>query len=142
MKNFKFFIILCLLLSSKFANAQGCLVNETVYTTKASGVVDNLLNLLGFPPGYSGPSEPRVGACVSNLQKVWTAGASDCRACPTGFRVELIGLNLVAVCDVTPTNGKVASSSIIYCNLDDYSLPLATAAGLFGIFVIRRRNKQ
>ncbi|WP_231426307.1 hypothetical protein [Pedobacter sp. Leaf250] len=123
-KTLALFIFVLFIHQQHATAAQGCLVGELVYVTKSSTVIDDLLQLLGLPPGYSGPTEPRIGSCVNLNMKVWTTTSSGCRACPSGFKVELINLKLVAVCDTTPTNGSVANSSIIQCSLDDYSWAL------------------
>lgn len=46
-----------------------------------------------------------------------------------------------AVCLTCQYGDLVNYTSTVECNLDDYSWALGAAAGLFGVFVIRRRNK-
>lgn len=58
---------------------------------------------------------------------------------PTGSTACSIVLSLT---DLTILNGGVIRGyTITNCNLDDYSWTLGAAVGLFGIFVIKRRNK-
>jgi len=53
----------------------------------------------------------------------------------SGTCTVLLGTTVVAF-------GVIRNSyTITNCNLDDYSWTLGAAAGLFGIFVIKRRNK-
>jgi hypothetical protein len=117
---FSFFLILCCSLK---ANAiDGCLLPDNrVYTFQG---------LLGF---YSaGTSTP-----LSNNYCSWTPQTgSQCKVC-NGL-LDILGTCLIG----TYTNGVHSTNfQMVQCNLDDYTWTFGAAAGLFGVFVIRRRNK-
>jgi len=139
------FVFGVLILSSVKSNAQtGCLIssNNTVYTVQDNrGIITAVLALVfGGNPVYSAsPNEPEVSVCVANSQTVWVATTQNCTVCPLGYSFSILGL--VDGCQTTTYSGKVANATIVNCNLDDHSWLFGAAAGLFGIFIIRRRNK-
>jgi len=135
-------VVICSFLPS-FSRAQssGCLIASTgtVYTTPDDvGLVNALLiAIFGGVKAYkSTPTTASVSACVSLKQTVWVAGTSPCRVCPSGYNV----LNLITGCRSSSLEGFVAAPQIINCNLDEYSWSLGTAAGIFGLIIIRRKN--
>ncbi|WP_131535901.1 hypothetical protein [Pedobacter nototheniae] len=136
-------IVVCLIVfSNNLQAAAGCLIpsTKTVYTqTDDVGLVNALLiAIFGGVQAYKpNPNEPQTSNCVANNQTVWVAGSSPCRVCPSGYNV----LNLVTGCSGTALDGFVANSTVVQCNLDDYTLPLSLGAGLFGFMLIRKRNK-
>ena len=144
MKSYIILFFLLFLFSTPRAFAQtGCLISSTgnVYTTPDDvGLVNFLLiAIFGGVAAYkSTPYEPQYSACVSESRTQWTATASPCRVCPGGYNI----LNLVTGCSGTALDGSIATKSTVYCNLDDYTWTLGAIAGLFGVLVIRRRNKQ
>ena len=73
----------------------------------------------------------------------WTAVA------PTGYTcsvcIGLLGTCAAGIClclGTTYTGYEAANFQIIQCNLDDYSMPLIAATGIFGLLAVRRRNKR
>lgn len=123
------------------AQISGCLIasSKTVYTeTENVGLINAVLAIIfGSVQAYkSSPSTSSTTACMSGQQTVWVAGSTPCRVCPSGYNV----LNLVTGCNGSSLEGFVASPRIVACNLDDYSWALGTAAGIFGLIIIRRKN--
>lgn len=78
--------------------------------------------------------EPQISSCVNNSQTKWVAASGGCRVCPGGYALSATG------CNGTTLDGTIATKSIVHCNLDDYTISLAAVAGIFGLFVIRRRK--
>jgi hypothetical protein len=116
-------ISLILILCSLRANAVGgCLLpNNRVYTFQG---------LLGF---YSAATYTPLSTNFCSWTPKTGTGCSVCNG-PLDF----LGTCLIG----TYTNGIYnANFQMVQCNLDDYSLPLFAATGIFGVFVIRRRNK-
>jgi hypothetical protein len=139
-RNIVLTILLAIYSCSSFAQT-GCLVSTgNVYTSPDNvGLVNFLLiAIFGGVAAYKPtPFEPQYSACVSESRTQWTATSSPCRVCPSGYNV----LNLLTGCSGTSLDGSIANKSTVYCDLDDHSWILGAAAGLFGVFVIRRRNK-
>ena len=135
------FCISIFLYYSSYAQApvHGCLIGAAVHTAPDDlGLINvALVGIFGGTAAYkNSPTEPQTSACVNFSQTVWTNPAGACRVCPNGYNV----LNLVTGCSGTANNGFIVTKSIVYCNLDDYTLPLAAAAGTLGLLVIRRRR--
>ena len=144
MKGYALLLLTILFYCSPLAAQTGCLVNtnSTVYTVQDnSGIINAVLAIVfgGNPVYQASPNEPSVSACIANSQKIWTPTTQNCTVCPLGYSFNFLGV--VTGCETTTYIGKVANSSVVYCNLDDYSWTLGAAAGLFGVFIIRRRNK-
>ena len=143
MRNLSGVLLVLLMWSSLRSSAQsGCLVatNNTVYTTQENNALVNavLSYIFGGNAVYKpSPSEPSVSACVSNSQTKWVATAQNCTVCPNGYA----GVPGVAVtgCQTITYTGKVASRTIVQCDLDDYSWVLASVAGAFGFLFIKRQ---
>lgn len=115
-----FFLILCC--SLKVNAIDGCLLpNNRVYTSQG---------LLGY---YTAS----VSTPLSNNYCSWTPQTGPgCSVC--NGPLDFLGTCIIG----TYTNGIYSNNfQMVLCNLDDYSWTLGAAAGLFGIFVIRRRNK-
>lgn len=109
--------------SLKVKAVDGCLLPDNrVYTFQG---------LLGF---YSSATFVTLSDNYCSWTPKTGTACSVCNGALSGLGICIIG---------TYTNGIHSTNfQMVQCNLDDYSWPLATAAGLFGIFVIRRRNKQ
>ncbi|RZJ77234.1 MAG: hypothetical protein EOO47_17380 [Flavobacterium sp.] len=141
----KFFLVVIILLITNIAYGQnGCLIstNSTVYTEQDnSGLINAVLAIVfgGNPVYKSSPNQPSISACIANSQIRWTGGAQNCTVCPFGYDVNLLGV--ITGCQTSTFSGKVATSQIIQCPLDDYSWAFVASAAAFGIFVIRKRNK-
>lgn len=89
------------------------------------------LNLGILVPLYSSPEIPQTFACPGYATSVVSLGTK----CTTSA-LTIVGLGLVA-----QNEGVEVSYVVVPCNLDDYSWALGLGASVFGIFVIRRRNK-
>ncbi|WP_230148358.1 hypothetical protein [Pedobacter sp. Bi27] len=123
----KYYIVafsLFLMFYSIKANAvDGCLLpNNRVYTFQG---------LLGF---YSSATSTPLASDFCS----WTPTTGpSCSVC--NGPLDFLGTCLIG----TYTNGIYSNNfQMVLCNLDDYSWTLGAAAGIFGVFVIRRRNKQ
>lgn len=140
MKSLQIILFVVFICISKVSNAaEGCMVGSTVYPNFAGYNTVSLIPLsLGTKSFYvTSPFSTNVGTCPG-----WVNINSSGGACFYGNPT--LGLNLggfqIAVCAACPT-GTLVDYTYVNCNLDDYSWPLGAAAGLFGIFVIRRRNR-
>lgn len=107
-------------------SANGCLLSDNkVYTYKP------LLSATMYN------SSPAIS--LSDNYCTWTPeSTTDCSVCFNGL------INALGLCIGLGSNtadGKSGIFTMVECNLDDYSWTLGAAAGLFGVFVIRRRNK-
>ncbi|KQM63930.1 hypothetical protein ASE74_12230 [Pedobacter sp. Leaf216] len=133
-----FLIIFICFAKPSFA-AEGCLVGNTVYPNFAGYSTVNLIPLsLGTKTFYiTSPYSTAYGTCPGWVN-INSSGGSCIYGNPT-LGANLGGLQ-IAICVACPT-GTLVDYTFVNCNLDDYSWPLATAAGIFGIFIIRRRNK-
>jgi len=90
------------------------------------------LNLGILVPLYNSPEISQIpGACPGYANTPVSLGTP----CTTSA-LTILGLGLVA-----QNEGVEFSYSFVNCNLDDYTWTLGAAAGLFGIFVIKRKNK-
>lgn len=138
----KGFICFCLLLfCTCISNAQtnGCQVGSTVYTSVDDlGFLDNTIRLLfGTRLAYkNSPTEPQTSSCVNNSQTKWVTANGGCRVCPGGYAFSIGGTG----CNGTALDGFIVTKSFVYCNLDDYTFPLAAVASAFGVFMIRSRK--
>jgi hypothetical protein len=145
----KFLVTLLIIISTCFKitfAAEGCLIGSQLYTvgaTPAVGVVLATDLQVYVPPSvttdacFSGTSSTVKAcfACVNGGSVILVVGATPLLyivTCEGGF----LGLGYGA------TRGTYYSDYVLECNLDDYSWTFAAAAGLFGVFVIKRRNKQ
>jgi len=148
MKMLKLFLIVFILfvpckMFSQVVGETACKsnVDGLIYRDPASGLVNGVLGLV-LGPGYGSQVSGtfnQYGPCVSYKQYYYKPVGGACRICATGFV-----LNVVLLCNgviSTGTPGTLVEYDIIDCNLDDYSWTLGAAAGLFGVFLIRRRNK-
>jgi hypothetical protein len=104
----------------------GCLIpNNVIYK---QGTVLNILGAQVYE---------RTGATA-------TLPANYCSWTPTSGTTCYVCNTLLAlgICLDTATQGYYSANfNIVQCNLDDYTWTLGAAAGLFGVFVIRRRSK-
>lgn len=124
---------------------EGCLIGSKLYTVGATpdlGVV-----LATDLQVYVTPSITR-DACFSGTSST----NKTCFACENGGKVILaVGatpLLYVVTCEggllglgYGATRGTYYSEYVLECNLDEYTWTLGAAAGIFGIFIIRKRNK-
>jgi hypothetical protein len=143
----KFLVILLIVISTCFKiafAAEGCLIGSKLYTVAATPAVGVVLAT--DLQVYVIPSVT-TDACFSGTSST----AKACFACEIGGRVMLVvgatPLLYVVTCEggilglYGATRGTYYSDYVLECNLDDYSWALGAAAGLFGVFVIKRRNK-
>lgn len=135
------FFLIIFVFTTHLSRAQtGCLVaGGNVYTVEEGALVNVILGLL-VGPGYKGSPINQYGPCVNNSQYVYIAdNLRNCRVCTgAGFTITVPGV--VVTCSSTIFNGKIATSQIINCPLDDYSWALGASIAAFGIFVIRKRK--
>lgn len=137
MKKWMMILILAMLSFETFSQTNGCRVpNGDVYITPETSAVNVILALI-IGPGYKGTPVPTISTCVLNQQTIYTQGSSNCRVCP-GIGFSVVGL--AVVCGQPTIDGKIATSAIVNCNLDDHSWALGLAAGALGLFVIRRKK--
>jgi len=143
MKRFGFFLLIFLPIISCYGqgSATGCLVpsQNIVYQNPEDGLVNAILKLLlGGNPSYSAAS----GANLSSNYCSWTpapTGSFNCGVC-TAYSFNILGV--VNGCQTgAMLEGYIGTYTMVECNLDDHSWLFGAAAGLFGIFIIRRRNK-
>ncbi|RBQ10019.1 hypothetical protein [Pedobacter miscanthi] len=140
MRGYIFLIIFLACSVPLFSKADGCRINTTFYNIPASVLLG--INLGSTLVAYTTP-----GTNSNGCYKGTVSSAKSCYVCTGGGGVILAvglgsALEVITCSSGVATKGTYYSNYVLECNLDDYSLPLATAAGLFGIFVIRRRNKQ
>ncbi len=135
MKRLVFAILILFSAKNLFAQgtATGCLVPyyNSVYTS-------NALEVLGTSQLYNKtPSTPLSANYCS-----WTPSstASSCVICDGTLGVDLLGIKICLLGSFR--YGSEGTFTMVECNLDDYSWTFGAAAGLFGVFVIRRRNKS
>jgi hypothetical protein len=142
----KGFVFLVLILFGSFCSyaqgtATGCLIpsSKIVYQNKEGFLINEILKLLlGGNDSYAYSS----GIPLSSNFCFWTptpTGSVSCGVC-TNYTLNVF--NVVTGCQAgAMLQGYVGTYTMVQCNLDDYSWTLGAAAGLFGVFVIRRRNK-
>jgi len=137
----KFILVFTILifLSKVTLAEEGCLVGNTVYPNIAGYSSVNLIPLLlGTKIFYAtSPYSTSEQTCPG-----WAHVNSSTGSCIYG--TPTLGANLggyqVAICVSCPT-GTLVDYTYINCDLDGDTLLFGAAAGLFGIFVIRKRNK-
>lgn len=126
MRRFCLLILICLPAIFSFAQGtvDGCLLSDNrVYTSYTS--------LLGARLYSDSPY-----TALSTNYCSWTASSTvSCDVCFGSINV------LALLCVGSVSSGQRAVYTMVECNLDDYTWTFGAAAGLFGIFVIRRRNK-
>lgn len=142
MKSFLSFFILLFLFSPLAKAATGCKVigGNTIYPTYDTfllGVLIGGVNI-GIPSYIYKPSSPLLTdmSCVIPWVNTYTVTGT----CKYGTP-EIPVLSLVAVCTNCVDGELVDYTTTVECNLDDHSWLFGAAAGLFGIFIIRKRNK-
>ncbi|MBO9673035.1 MAG: hypothetical protein J7577_06300 [Sphingobacteriaceae bacterium] len=138
MKNFCFFILIFLIPTFSYAqgSATGCLItdgganNNKVYTSKTVNLLTGGYALYNNAPSIS------LSTDYCSWQTVSATG-NTCGVC------SLLGVCALGVCAClgTTSYGFEGEFNMVACNLDDYTWTLGAAAGLFGIFIIRNRNK-
>jgi hypothetical protein len=110
--------------------ATGCLLSDNkVYTSKP------LLSATMYDPS---PATP-----LSDNYCSWTpVSTTDCSVCFNGL-INALGLCVGLDIFNPPTivNGKSGTFTMVECNLDDHSWLLGAVAGLFGMLIIKKRNK-
>lgn len=122
-------------------SATGCLVssNQIVYTQKVDiALLNSILALLfGSNPVYSSTQQTPLSSQCGTWNP--TVTGTNCRVCPGDNYTYTLGL--ISGCNVSYLPGYEGTFTMVDCNLDDHSWLFGAAAGLFGIFIIRKRNK-
>jgi len=137
--------VISVLTSKIVFGAEGCLIGSKLYTVEA---IPALGVVLATDLQVYAPPSVTTDACFSGT----TSTAKACFACESGGNVVLVvgatPLLYVVTCSGGPlglgygaTRGTYYSDYVLECNLDDSSWLFGAAAGLVGIFVIRKRNK-
>lgn len=145
MKRRLFVIILFFSLNSLTVFAQGtvngCLITSSnvVYTSKEGFLVNEVLKvLLGGNDSYASTS----GVPLSSNYCSWSpapSGTINCGVC-TNYSLNVLGA--VTGCQSgAMLQGYVGTYTMVQCDLDDYTWLFGATASLFGIFIIRKRNK-
>lgn len=126
------FATLISIIASAQGTATGCLIpySNRVYTS-------NALEVLGTSQLYN--NSPFTS--LSSNYCSWTPGttASSCVICDGTLGVDLLGIKICLL--GTFRYGYQGTFTMVECNLDDHSWLFGAAAGVFGIFIIRKRNK-
>ncbi|MGN8059059.1 hypothetical protein ACTJKN_22420 [Pedobacter sp. 22163] len=120
------------------SKADGCRINTTFYNIPASVLLG--INLGGTIIPYTTPGTNSNGCYTGTV-----SSAKSCYVCTNGGGVVLAvgvgtALEVITCSTGIATKGTYYSDYVLECNLDDYSWTLGAAAGLFGVFIIRRRN--
>jgi hypothetical protein len=117
--------------STSVKATDGCLINGGVEL-----YINPSVNLLtGGHKLYSNTLSPLSDNYCSWVATSYTG--NSCGVC-SGLGLCVLG---ICPCLGIPKYGLEGSFTMVQCNLDDYTWTLGAAAGLFGVFVIRRRNK-
>ncbi|MDQ0967591.1 hypothetical protein QFZ20_002994 [Flavobacterium sp. W4I14] len=149
MKHYIILFCVIFIFLSPAAAQTGCLVNtDDVYLDKKRiGLLGSLVDILfGSKTIYNenGAIDPRETACVAGSKNLYSTSnpINNCMVCPQGVALGgLLGTTILGCVNNVELNGTLVTRSVVACNLDDYSWTLGAAAGLLGVFVIRRRNK-
>jgi hypothetical protein len=143
MRSFCFLVLFFITSACCYAQgtSTGCLISSTkvVYISKENTLINDILKLLlGGNDSYRSTS----GVPLSNNYCSWAptpTGAINCGVC-TSYVINILGV--VTGCQTgAMLQGHVGTYTMVLCNLDDYTWTLGAATGIFGVFVIRRRNK-
>ncbi|WP_421938560.1 hypothetical protein [Pedobacter sp.] len=132
---------LLFLFSSLESRAQtGCLVpGGDVYTSAEGSLVNVILGVL-VGPGYKGSPTPSASSCIANSMTVYVPNnTQNCRVC-TGGGFTIVIPGVVVTCGTTLIDGKIATATVVQCDLDDHSWVLGLAAGALGLIIIRRKK--
>jgi len=136
MKMLKLFLVVFILFTSNLVYAaEGCLVTNRMYTSKATITI------------FSDPVFTTTFYTDAN-GKCWSPVSSgSCQVCNGIVSVGALNI-LICLPDLfAGKNGAVyngsyyASFAVVDCNLDDYSWALGLGAGVFGFILIKRRQK-
>lgn len=144
MKSFLSFLILLILFSPLSKAAIGCKVigGNTIYPNSnfyllgvkvngvTIGVASDIYNL-------TSPLYTDVSCAVPWVNSYQTTGSGVCIYGSPAVAVPLV----VSLCGDCVYGELVDYTTTVECNLDDHSWLFGAAAGLFGILIIRKRNK-
>jgi len=113
-------------------SATGCLVPyyNRVYTS-------NAFELLGSAQLFN--NTPSTGLSPNYCSWTPSSTGASCVICDGLLGVDLVGIKVCLLGQFR--YGSQGMFTMVECNLDDHSWVFGAAAGLFGIFIIRRRNK-
>lgn len=134
-------LVIIFICTSKLSfSAEGCMVGNTVYPDFAGYNTVSILPVLslGTKSFYVTSPYSTIDDTCPGWARVNSSGGTCFYGNPTLGLV--LGGFQIAVCAGCPS-GTLVDYTYVQCNLDDYSWTLGAAAGLFGVFVIRRRNK-
>ncbi|WP_124560879.1 hypothetical protein [Pedobacter sp. KBW01] len=132
-------VIISICTSRRVFAAEGCLVGSTVYPDFAGYNSVSLIPLaLGTKTFYVTSPYSTIEQTCPGWVNINSSGGTCLYGSPTLGLV--LGGYQVTVCVACPT-GTLVDYTYINCNLDDHSWLFGAAAGLFGIFIIRKRTK-
>lgn len=134
MRRFYLLILICLPNICSFAqgSATGCLVPfyNRVYTS-------NTLEILGTSQLFN--NSPSIGLSSNYCSWTPSSTSASCVICDGVLGVDLAGIKVCLLGQFR--YGSQGTFTMVECDLDDYSWTFGAVAGLFGVFVLRRRNK-
>ncbi|WP_167293120.1 MULTISPECIES: hypothetical protein [unclassified Pedobacter] len=97
----------------------------------------NALEVLGSSQLYN--KSPSTSLSANYCSWTPSSTASSCVICDGTLGVDLFGIKICLLGSFR--YGSEGTFTMVECNLDDHSWLLGAAAGLFGLLIIRRRNK-
>ncbi|WP_316759811.1 hypothetical protein [Pedobacter aquatilis] len=143
MKGFISIIIIFFLCNHSIFAAVGCKVigGTTVYPTYNTyvlGVIVNGINI-GVPADVYRLNNPF--STTSSCTTSWVNSYQVVGSCVYGSPAVSLP-PLVSVCTNCVAGELVNYNTTVECSLDGYSWVLGTAAGIFGVLIIKRRSKD
>lgn len=140
-----FLIIFILLSNCVSAQIEGCRIPGTNTIYPISNSTNYLLGVLTINgvsiqlPIRIFKTNVTVETVIScSIPHLASANPLFPAACYYGTPASILG---IVTCNDCLVGERVEYTTTLECNLDDYSWTLGAAAGLFGVFIIRRRNK-
>lgn len=134
MKALCIFLLVTMFSLCSFAqgSATGCLIpyDNRVYTS-------NALEVLGTSQLFN--NSPSTGLSANYCSWTPSSTAASCVICDGLLGLDLAGIRVCLLGQFR--YGSQGTFTMVECNLDDHSWLFGAAAGLFGILIIRKRNK-
>ncbi|WP_406825691.1 hypothetical protein [Pedobacter sp. KACC 23697] len=134
MKSFCLLVLIFLTYECSFAqgSASGCFIPyyNRVYTS-------NALEVLGSSQLFN--NSPSVGLSTNYCSWTPSATASSCVICDGTLGLDVLGARVCLLGSFR--YGSAGTFTMVECDLDDHTWLFGAAAGLFGILIIRKRNK-
>jgi hypothetical protein len=136
MKFAKYCVLIFLITINVSVNADtGCKQPDGKIYSPVTGIALLSLSNLGlFINVYKSPQVP----AIVNQCPGWISSASVTN---TGAKCAINTVSVLGIGLLAQDIGDEVTYNFILCDLDGYTWTFGAAAGLFGVFVIRRRNK-